>query len=128
MLMVVPAVIVVGLVSRFALPGVAGDGTGGALYTVLAYVVIAALAPQWPPLTVALAAFGFSSALELLQLTDVPATLSDAVPPARLVFGTAFAWADLPAYAVGAGVAFVVDRAIEPPRGQPPTISRRPGG
>ena len=62
----------------------------------------------WPRITsvrAALGALGFSWAIELAQLTPVPAALSEVSVVARLVLGSTFGAADLVAYAVGATLA-----------------------
>lgn len=54
-------------------------------------------------------AFGISTLVELLQLTALPSALSAIVPPMRLVLGTTFSIADLPAYALGALLVLLLD-------------------
>ncbi|GAB3618219.1 hypothetical protein GCM10027416_27760 [Okibacterium endophyticum] len=105
-------VIVAGLISRFVIPGLAGDIAGGALYAALVYLIIALIAPRARALAVALIAFGACALVELLQLTPLPATLGAAFPPARLILGSTFVPLDMVAYALGAFVTAVVDRAI----------------
>jgi len=75
---------------------------GDALYAALIVVVIAFLAPRASAATVAVAAFAVCAAVELFQLTGVPAALADSVPAVALVLGTTFQWTDLVAYAIGA--------------------------
>lgn len=93
----------------------AGDAAGllaDALYTVLAYFVLAFLFPAARHARVAAGALAFSAAVELFQLTDLPAQLAEAFPPSRLVLGTTFAVPDLAAYAVGAAAAWAADAAV----------------
>jgi hypothetical protein len=91
---------------RFA--GYAGD----ALYTVLVYALVVTVRPQVRPAVAACWALGISWAVEFFQLTDVPATLSAAVPLLRLVLGTTFNALDLVAYAVGAAAAYLGHRSL----------------
>ncbi len=109
----IPLVVVVGLAARFALDGAVADAAGGAFYTALVYLLIAFARPTWPPLTVGLAAFGFSFAIECFQLTSIPGDLADRWSPVRLVLGRSFAAADIPAYAVGAVAAVAIDRRTQ---------------
>ncbi len=99
-------VVVTGLLLHRAGAGFAAD----ALYTVLIYLLVALIVPRARVTVPAVTAFGFSAAVELWQLTGVPARLADAVPVSALVLGTGFQWPDLVAYAVGAGVAAAADR------------------
>ena len=96
------SVIPVGLAARFLLPAGLADIAGGALYTVLIYLVVGLIKPAWRPFRVAIWAFCVSTLVELLQLTALPSALSAVVPPIRLVLGTTFSLTDLPAYALGA--------------------------
>ncbi|MFJ4923600.1 DUF2809 domain-containing protein [Streptomyces sp. NPDC088725] len=75
---------------------------GDALYTVLVYALIVTLAPQARPFVTALGALGFSCAVELLQLTALPAELAERSRLARLILGSTFNAPDLTWYAVGA--------------------------
>jgi hypothetical protein len=106
----VPALLAVGLITRFALDGWVADASGGVFYTALIYVLLAIAKPRAAPATLGLAALGFSIAIELFQLTPVPAELADAWSPFRLVLGTSFAAADLGAYVIGAAAALAADR------------------
>ncbi|MEW2067908.1 DUF2809 domain-containing protein [Streptomyces sp. NPDC007346] len=90
-----------------------GDGAfakyaGSALYTVLLCALVACCAPRARPVVVAGAALALSWAVELLQLTGVPAGLSARSAVARLVLGSTFNAPDLFWYAVGAAVAWAV--------------------
>lgn len=84
-----------------------GDGSiakyaGDALYTVCVYALVVLIAPKVRPLVAGLVALGVSWAVELAQLTDVPASLSERSVVARLVLGRTFNAPDLLWYAVGA--------------------------
>ena len=61
---------------------------------------------------VAAAAFLVCAAIELFQLTGVPAQLAQEWPPIAWVLGVGFSAADLVAYAVGAVAAALVDSAL----------------
>ena len=99
-------VVVVGLGAR-QLPGAVGDLAGGVLYAVLATLLVAIVAPRARPTTLGAVAFAVCAAVELAQLTGVPAAAVDAVPAARYVLGTTFHAPDLAAYAVGTAVTAV---------------------
>ncbi|MFE7567912.1 DUF2809 domain-containing protein [Streptomyces sp. NPDC057539] len=75
---------------------------GDALYTVLVYTLVVLVAPRVRPLVAGAVALGFSWAVELLQLTSVPAELAARSVLARLVLGSTFNAPDLLWYAVGA--------------------------
>lgn len=91
--------------------GLVPDLAGGALYTVLVYVLVAALRPGARPWRVAAVSLAISVAVELLQLTDVPRDVVAQVPVLRLVLGTTFVATDLASAAVGALVAAGADVA-----------------
>ncbi|MFE7748163.1 DUF2809 domain-containing protein [Streptomyces sp. NPDC057428] len=85
---------------------------GDALYTVLVHAVVVFLAPRVRPPVAAGAALAFSWAVELAQLTDVPAQLSRRSVVARLVLGSTFNGPDLLWYVVGAGFAWAVHARV----------------
>ncbi len=120
-------VVVVGLGAR-QLPGAVGDTAGGVLYAVLVTLLVALVAPRARPTTLGLVALAVCAAVELAQLTGVPATLVAAVPPLRYLLGTTFHGPDLAAYAVGAAVTAVglaAARASAARRAQaPPDLGR----
>lgn len=64
----------IGLVVHLGVSGMIGDIVGDALYAVLIYVLVAFLAPRRPRPAIAVAAFVFCAAVELLQLTGLPAS------------------------------------------------------
>ncbi|MEU8561688.1 DUF2809 domain-containing protein [Streptomyces cyaneofuscatus] len=91
----------------------AGDGAfakyaGSALYTVLLCALVVLCAPRARPVAMAATALALSWAVELLQLTGVPAELSAHSTAARLVLGSTFNAPDLFWYAVGAAAAWAV--------------------
>lgn len=104
-------VVILGLALHYLSLGGPAGLAADALYTVLVYLVLAAIAPRTPRHWLALAAFGFSAAVEFSQLTGIPAQLAESFPPSRLVFGTTFSGWDLAAYAVGAATVWAADRA-----------------
>lgn len=96
-----------GLAIRSLMAGDAGKYAGDALYTVLVYALIVVAAPRSRPMTVAWVALAVSWAIEFLQLTTIPASLS-ARSGQRLVLGSTFNPPDLFWYAVGAAFAWLV--------------------
>lgn len=100
-----------GLGVRTVTDGAVAKYAGDALYTVLICALVALCAPRARPLAVAGAGLGISWAVELLQLTGVPAELSGHSAVARLVLGSTFNAPDLFWYAVGAAAAWAVHRA-----------------
>lgn len=93
------------------------DVLGGLLYAALIGALALLVAPGLPPWAVAAIAFGLSAAIELLQLTGLPATIVAAVPPARLVLGSSFDPWDLAAYVGGAALAWgIAAAAVRPSR------------
>jgi hypothetical protein len=81
---------------------------GVALYGAGVYTVVVCLAPRARPATAAAVALAVCWAVELAQLTPVPAALSSRSTLARLVLGSTFNLPDLGWYAVGIGVVVVV--------------------
>ena len=110
----------VGLVVSRAdvLPPVLADGLGAALYAALVVVLALLLAPRLSPWTAAAVALGVCTAVELLQLTAVPARAAELVPAARLVLGSGYSTTDLLWYAAGAGASGLVDVGVR--RRRPP--------
>ena len=124
------AVVALGLLSRrFPWPGMLAEHTGDALYATAAFGLFALFAPAARTRTLGLAAFGFATAIEIAQLLDWPwlQTLRSHRLGA-LLLGQGFQWADLVAYAVGAGLGCVADvafRTRSPDGSSAP--DRRPG-
>ncbi|GLJ96356.1 hypothetical protein GCM10017591_24190 [Microbacterium dextranolyticum] len=90
----------------------ASDIAGDALYAVLAYLLVVFVVPRAPSWVVAIVALTWCSAVEMLQLTDLPAQWGAAFPPARLVFGSAFDPRDLVVYAVAAPACAGIDGVV----------------
>ncbi|WP_035748791.1 ribosomal maturation YjgA family protein [Arthrobacter sp. 35W] len=106
------AVLGTGLAVHYFGSGPFADFAGDALYTVLVFVLLGLLFPRLSSAVVGVLALAVSVGIELLQLTGIPAELTAAFPPFRLLLGTTFAATDLPAYAVGALAALLVDAAL----------------
>lgn len=104
--------VLAGLVVHFAVPrGVASDVFGDALYAILLYLIVVFLAPRTRPAFVALAAGSLCVAIELFQLTGIPAAWAATFPPIALVLGTGFDARDIVIYLVAvAGAGFADSR------------------
>lgn len=101
-------VVAAGLLGR-RLPGIVGDGVGGVLYAVLLYLGLSFILPRAGAIRLAMGAAGIGLAIELLQLTAIPAAVCDAVPAARFLLGSTFAPLDLVFAVVGAALAPLTD-------------------
>jgi hypothetical protein len=89
---------------------VAGSNpVGDALYAVLLFVLVVGIAPAVTTGAAAFVTFGLCAAVELLQLTGLPAAVVERSPAARYVLGTTFHGPDLLAYAAGVLLAAAVD-------------------
>jgi hypothetical protein len=104
--------IVLGLTVHETVDTPAGAFAGDALYAVLVFVLVALLAPRASSTVAGGVAFAICAAVELLQLTGVPAQLSATIPGVELVLGSTFQGTDLLAYAIGAGLAAAVDARL----------------
>jgi hypothetical protein len=111
-LLAIPLTIAAGLLSRRWLAGLAAKLAGDALYTVLVFVIVLALAPACRPRRAAAIALGVSFAVELFQLTPYPAWLAAQHVIFRLIFGTTFGLVDLAGYVLGAGVAVIAHALV----------------
>ncbi|RFA08648.1 hypothetical protein B7R54_04940 [Subtercola boreus] len=99
----------VGLGVHFGASGAAADFAGDALYAVLVYLVVAAIAPRLRSVRVGAIAFGLCAAVECFQLTGVPQSISAGFPAAALLLGSTFSPVDLLAYAAGIVVITALD-------------------
>jgi len=99
------------LLHRFA-SGVIGDVTGDALYALLVYLLIVLMLPRRTRSLCAALAILFCTAVEFLQLTDIPAKATALVPPAALVLGAGFDQRDLLVYAFAVVGAMLLDVLI----------------
>lgn len=109
LLVVAVVVVSAGLLVR-AVPGAPGDAGGGILYAILLFVLVAVLIPAAPAVRVGAISFAVCVAVELLQLTGLPAIAAELVPPVRYVLGSTFAASDLVAYLGGTAITVIVDR------------------
>ncbi len=124
-----------GLGLRAVAAGSVAKYGGDALYTVLLVALVVLVAPRWTPLRAAGTALAASWAIELFQLSSLPAELSRHSVAARLVLGSTFNAPDLFWYVVGAAggwllhTAMVAERRPEaPPAGDSPHTGRAPRG
>jgi hypothetical protein len=106
------ATIALGLAVHFRGGSAAADPAADALYAVLIYLLVGLLRPRAHSVVVAAIALGFCVAIELFQLTGVPAMLSNITPLAHLVFGTTFVAADLLSYTAGVVIVASIDHLV----------------
>jgi len=106
------ATVALGVVAKLAVPGLAGDLLGSALYTVLLALLLALVAPRLPALVTTGAATVASVGVELLQLTGLPAAASATVSPAAWVLGSTFTPTDLLGYLAGGVAGLVLLRVL----------------
>ncbi|PQZ93609.1 hypothetical protein CQ018_08050 [Arthrobacter sp. MYb227] len=116
-------IIGLGLVARFLGSGLLADLSGGILYAILIYVLLVFLRPAGSILSNVSIALGFCVAVELLQITSLPATLGAAFPPIRLLLGSTFVALDLLAYLLGVLLALGADHLIRLLRRTPATLT-----
>jgi Protein of unknown function (DUF2809) len=81
--------------------GALQQDSGTALYASAVYAAVVFLRPRVSPLVAGAWALGFCWAVEALQLTSVPRTLSGYSIILRLILGRAFDWTDVWWYPVG---------------------------
>jgi len=109
------AIIGLGLLSRMVHTGwiVIDKYAGDALYAAMVYTLLS-LFTGTRPSQKALFAMGIMTALEVFQLTMIPAELVHSpnlwIRIVGRLLGTEFSFLDLAAYAVGIGVAFQTDK------------------
>jgi hypothetical protein len=114
--------IAVGIFSRIVHTGVAvfDKYLGDALYAMVAYAILRLL---WPPAAAAVWASVGMTAIELFQLTMIPAHLlastNLAVRLCAHLLGVTFSFRDLLAYAVGIGCIYLVDCQSRPLKRSP---------
>jgi hypothetical protein len=104
-----------GLLTRSMLGGDLAKYAGDALYALLIFWLVLVVAPRTRGQVAAMVALGVSAAVELFQLTGVPAELGAHSTLARLVLGTTFNAPDLPFYAVGAAAGWALHRTARAP-------------
>ncbi|MFF5705293.1 DUF2809 domain-containing protein [Streptomyces sp. NPDC012794] len=115
-----------GLGLRAVAAGSVAKYGGDALYTVLLLTLIVLAAPRMRPAKAAASALAASWAVELLQLSTLPAELSQHSTVARLVLGSTFNAPDLLWYAVGAAAGWLLHTAMS--RGAVARADRRTEG
>ncbi|MFF5081797.1 DUF2809 domain-containing protein [Actinoplanes sp. NPDC000266] len=93
--------------------GALAQYSGTALYASMVYAGVFLLWPTARPAGAGLAAIGFCWAVELFQLTGVPAALSARSTLARLALGVAFDPTDLVWYVIGVVPLVVAHRMVE---------------
>ncbi|MFM9709462.1 ribosomal maturation YjgA family protein [Streptomyces galilaeus] len=101
----------VGLGLRAATAGNVAKYGGDALYTALLLALVVLVAPRVTPLMAAGSALAVSWAVEFLQLSQVPAELSERSTLAHLILGSTFNAPDLFWYAVGASAGWLIHTA-----------------
>ncbi|MFD4243969.1 DUF2809 domain-containing protein [Streptomyces sp. NPDC058525] len=101
-----------GLGLRAVTEGSVAKYGGDALYTVLILALVVLAAPRLTPARAAASALALSWAVEFLQLSGVPAELSERSLVARLVLGSTFNAPDLFWDGVGAGAGWLVHTAV----------------
>ena len=101
---------------RSVLDGYLAKYAGDALYALLIFWLVLVVAPRIRASVAAAVAFGVSVAVELFQLTGIPAELGAQSALARLVLGTTFNAPDLPFYAVGAALGWALLLAVRSTR------------
>lgn len=92
--------------------GIQGDIAGDALYGALIYFIFVLLLPRHARSLPAALAIMFCTAIEFLQLTALPSTVTAIFPPAALMFGTGFNQRDLLVYAFAVICVMLLDIAI----------------
>ncbi|MEO7496620.1 MAG: DUF2809 domain-containing protein [Massilia sp.] len=106
-------VILVGLASRkypALFPAALGKYPGDALWALMVFAALGALAPKWPTRRLAALALGISYVVELTQLYQAGwINAVRATTPGHLVLGSAFGWVDLLAYTVGVAFGVAVE-------------------
>lgn len=112
LLIAAAAVVVLGLALHFLAQGRIANFITDALFTVMVYLLFGLIAPAARRRWLALGAFALSTAIEISQLTGVPARLAEDFPPSRLVLGTTFSAPDIAAYALGAAAVWGADRLL----------------
>ena len=121
-------IVALGLGVRMAGGGGAfAQHSGTALYAAMVYAGVFVLVPRAKPWAAGLAAIGFCWAVELFQLTGIPADLSARSLIARLVLGSHFDATDLIWYVMGV-LPLVMLHQLAQPRsaGSPTTPSPGP--
>lgn len=112
LLAIAALVIAAGLLTHLVGSGPIADRAGDALYAVMVYLVIAIAFPRASVVIVGMIALALCAAIEVFQLTGLPALWAQGFSPVRLVLGVGFDPGDLVAYALGAAAAAAADFVI----------------
>ncbi|MCC2669773.1 MAG: hypothetical protein K0Q72_2244 [Armatimonadetes bacterium] len=104
-------VIALGVASRRYVLGLPwwDKSLGDVLYAIAVYLTVLLVRPRISPGLAAAATAVFCIAIELFQLTGIPARYAS-VPLVRWTLGTRFAFHDLVCYGIGVGVIALLDR------------------
>jgi hypothetical protein len=109
----VPVVVGAGLGLRAVAAGDAAKYGGDALYTLLIVALVVLVAPSTAAWRAATVAAVISWGVEFLQLTSIPAELSQHSMAARLILGSTFNAPDLFWYVVGASAGWFAVRSAD---------------
>lgn len=124
------ATILTGLAVSTRGTGLLADFLGDALYTVMVALGLTVVLPRVRLAVVAALGLAWCWAVELAQLTGLPAAAVAAWPPLRFALGTTFQAVDLLAYVVGAaaatGLLSAMASAVVPRARQSPVPTREP--
>lgn len=101
-LLALSGTVILGFLSRRVLLGIQwwDKSLGDVLYAVAVYLVLAIAAPDWSPRRLGVATLLLCTAVELFQLTGIPAAHSHSAI-VRWLIGTHFSPQDLVCYLVG---------------------------
>lgn len=106
-------VVALGLASRrypAALPGFLAQYSGDTLWAVMVFIGIGLLAPRWSSWRVAVAALGFSYAIEVSQFYHAPWIDNlRGTSLGGLVLGYGFLWSDIACHTVGVALSVMVE-------------------
>jgi hypothetical protein len=108
----VAVILAVGLGVRALGNGAFAQNAGTALYASMIYAGLFVLWPVMSPVRAGLVAVGFCWAVEVFQLSGIPAELAARSVLARLVLGSHFDWMDLVWYPVGVVPLVLIQRAL----------------
>lgn len=109
-------VIGIGLASRRypgMFPAFLGNSPGDALWALAVFLGLGILFPRWSTGRAGTAALAIAFIVEFSQISRAPWLLAiRATLPGRLLLGTTFVWADLPAYAAGVALGVLAERGL----------------
>jgi hypothetical protein len=117
-LLAVSATIIAGLASRRfpgLLPSFLGKYPGDALWALMMFFGCGVIFPKASSLRIAVLAFATSCAVETLKLCQSPWLVSFRhITIGHLIFGQAFGWQNLIAYAIGVAYGLIIETIIKP--------------